>query len=366
MLASVVLALVCTAHAARPPNGAHGLRSASSSLMPWLPSWAALSFTSKNEAGGGGDAGECEDGEIRKNGLKAIKEMPFIGLFENLRDVSKFEASGMTTAQGKLWIVFDNLHSIGRIEERFTFRDPDNILLGHLGEDSQFEGLSYDDKTGHFYVVEEVVEQGDTHLHPVAQEIRMDEKRQTYDIIERCPIHFQLSHQNKGFEGIHFYRDPKDPDREFLIGLCEGNWCKGGRRGREVGNGRLVVSSFYKNSTGCGWDVVKVVNIPPVAAFQDYSGIDFRDDRVAIISQEDSAMYVGYFDFEALDFTLRDEERIYHFPRDNHCDMIYCNVEGVAWLDDFRVIIASDKAKSTQPYRCTPHDQSIGIFALPN
>jgi hypothetical protein len=31
------------------------------------------------------------------------------------------------------------------------------------------QGLSYDEETGHFYVVEEVVEQGDTHLHPVAQ-----------------------------------------------------------------------------------------------------------------------------------------------------------------------------------------------------
>jgi hypothetical protein len=31
------------------------------------------------------------------------------------------------------------------------------------------QGLSYDEETGHFYVVEEVVEQGDSHLHPVAQ-----------------------------------------------------------------------------------------------------------------------------------------------------------------------------------------------------
>jgi hypothetical protein len=44
---------------------------------------------------------------------------------------------------------------------------------------------------------------------------------------------------------------------------------------------------------------------------------------------------------------------------------IYCNVEGIAWLDDMRFIVSSDKAKKTQPYRCTVHDQSIGIFALP-
>jgi hypothetical protein len=44
---------------------------------------------------------------------------------------------------------------------------------------------------------------------------------------------------------------------------------------------------------------------------------------------------------------------------------IFCNVEGISWLDDDRFIISSDKAKSTQPYRCTHHDQSIHIFALP-
>lgn len=42
---------------------------------------------------------------------------------------------------------------------------------------------------------------------------------------------------------------------------------------------------------------------------------------MAITSQENSAMWVGYFDFEALEFS--DEgSQVYHFPRDNHCDMV--------------------------------------------
>lgn len=40
-------------------------------------------------------------------------------------------------------------------------------------------------------------------------------------------------------------------------------------------------------------------------------------------------------------------------------------MEGISWLDDSRFIVTSDKAKSYQPYRCTLHDQSIAIFALP-
>jgi hypothetical protein len=45
--------------------------------------------------------------------------------------------------------------------------------------------------------------------------------------------------------------------------------------------------------------------------------------------------------------------------------MIFCNVEGVQWLDDVRVVIASDKAKKDQPFRCVDHEQRVSIFALP-
>jgi hypothetical protein len=54
------------------------------------------------------------------------------------------------------------------------FRGPLEALLacgkrGATPHNAPLQGLAYDEQTGHFYVVEEVVEQGDTHLHPVAQ-----------------------------------------------------------------------------------------------------------------------------------------------------------------------------------------------------
>lgn len=45
----------------------------------------------------------------------------------------------MTIALGSLWIVFDNLHALGRVNEHFEFRDRRNVLVGVAGEDSQFE-----------------------------------------------------------------------------------------------------------------------------------------------------------------------------------------------------------------------------------
>lgn len=45
--------------------------------------------------------------------------------------------------------------------------------------------------------------------------------------------------------------------------------------------------------------------------------------------------------------------------------MEYCNVEGIAFVDDHRVAVVSDEAKSKQSFVCDKHDQAIQVFALP-
>uniref|UniRef100_A0A383W8D3 Uncharacterized protein n=1 Tax=Tetradesmus obliquus TaxID=3088 RepID=A0A383W8D3_TETOB len=310
---------------------------------------------------------ECDTLEFRKSLLTMIKEMPFVGLFGDIKGQTKFEASGMTVApQGGrdwLWIVFDNLLAIGRVDEHFEFRDKRNQLVGETGEDSQFEGLTYVASTGHFFAVEELYDEEAHAMEPYTHEIEMSADGSTYTTIQRCPVHYAFEHENKGFEGLHYHEDAHG--HKYLLGLCEGNFCKGGAEGRETGNGRIIVSQFNGKSRegACGWDVVKEVAIPPAADFMDYSGMAFRGSKTAIVSQENSAMWVGEFDFEALEFTS--EGQVFNFPRDNHCDMIFCNVEGVQWLDDVRVVIASDKAKKDQPFRCVDHEQRVSIFALP-
>lgn len=86
--------------------------------------------------------------------------------------------------------------------------------------------------------------------------------------------------------------------------------------------------------------------------------------KLAIVSQEDAAIWIGDFDIDALDFKSNEGE-IYHLPRDNDCRVVYCNAEGLQWLDNYRLLVASDKAKSRQPFWCDAHDQAIHIFAFP-
>ena len=111
-------------------------------------------------------------------------------------------------------------------------------------------------------------------------------------------------------------------------------------------------------------------NHAPIQARRDYAGFAFNGSRVAIVSQEDSTLWVGEYNYgegatEPEDYEFATGGSVLTFPRNSACEIVYCNVEGVHWLDDYRIIVTSDKAKSTQPWRCVAKDQSVHIFAVP-
>ena len=54
--------------------------------------------------------------------------------------------------------------------------------------------------------------------------------------------------------------------------------------------------------------------------------------QVAITSQEDSTVWVGFFDWDTLEFV--DDGVVLFFPRGGDCQPIYCNVEGIEWIDE--------------------------------
>lgn len=42
------------------------------------------------------------------------------------------------------------------------------------------------------------------------------------------------------------------PPGQFLLALCEGNHCSGGRRGRDRGNGRILLAQLHSNASSTG------------------------------------------------------------------------------------------------------------------
>ncbi len=42
----------------------------------------------------------------------------------------------------------------------------------------------------------------------------------------------------------------------------------------------------------------------------------------------------------------KDDYKLYDFPKNENCETVYCNIEGVHWVDDYTIIAVSDKMKS--------------------
>lgn len=312
----------------------------------------------------------CAGPLYRKQALKFVKELAFPGLFPELTKLEHhFEGSGITPVNGSYYVVFDSLASLGQFDLRFSFRGPENRMVrGPHGadEDSQFEGISYSERTNTFFVVQESVKDPVLGLVPLITEIRMNSDGSRYEIVgEAHPVNFKLDDENKGFESVTYFDG--DGGERYILGMCEGNFCKGNKnRGDQRGNGKIVWAEYKANTSR--WEVKQLINLPPDAYFADYSSIGFwgyKGEDVAIVTQEDAAVWVGKFDWKAMAFKA-DKGKTYHFPRsDNDCNKIFCNVEGIAWIDRQRLVVVSDKAKDDQDYRCMQHDQSVHIFALP-
>ena len=112
------------------------------------------------------------------------------------------------------------------------------------------------------------------------------------------------------------------------------------------------------------WKHIGAIKLPKAVKFEDYSAIAARGKRVAIVSQSLSAVWVGTVALSSS--KVSGKGRVYRFPLNKKKKCVYCNVEGVDWLADDRIIVVSDRMKSgDQPDRCAKKDKSIHIFDIP-
>ena len=60
--------------------------------------------------------------------------------------------------------------------------------------------------------------------------------------------------------------------------------------------------------------------------------------------------------------------KVLQFPKSEDCHTVYCNIEGIHWINDEMILAVSDKMKGRgkQDYRCLEKDQSIHAFVLPS
>eukprot|EP01067_Filipodium_phascolosomae_P000176 Filipodium_phascolosomae@DN1143_c0_g1_i1.p1 len=398
----------------------------------------------KGGNGSGSGSGEvdrslCESKDFTSIFLKSMFEMSFAGLFRDTKGEKKFEASDIVLVGDSYWAVCDNSWALEKLHSSLTPFSEKNVQVGNpkgygkgkyseeAGQDSGWEALVFLPENGNFLAVRESIESEmseETSFRAVVQELHVDnlESPQNYTIVEECETEFEFTSSNKGFEGAISLRNAKG--ERFLIGLCEGNYCDSGARGRDPGHGRLVFMTKTKipkkmmhlkerhennnkhqgsdsGESKCMWKTVMTLDLSPEAKFVDYSAVAIRGSRLVVTSQESSSLWIG--DLEGLvwpsevlslkktgdggekssaDMLFGEHEKllpenlksvklstgkVLNFPRNDNCQVQYCNIEGIHFIGPNVFIAVSDKMKSggRQPFECLSKDQSVHAFHAP-
>lgn len=273
-----------------------------------------------------------------------VAEAKVYKLLKGYDKSDKFEASGVTYVDGYFYVVFDNLYEIGKLKKTLPQNSNENSLLSFGFGDSGFEAITYRNNANPgFYVAEETVKNGSQYQ----PRIREYNAAMDYQSDLWADYYFTSANKNKGFEGLAWINRGGN---EYLLGLVEGT-------------GKIPVLK----KTGSLWQ--KVAEINPPVAFTDYADIALYGNKIAIVSQEDSKLWVGTL--SSTDWSLSGG-KTYAFPKGDTNgnvgagnNVLYANVEGVSFISETQIVVVSDKAKSDQPDYHKFKEQSVHIFNLP-
>jgi hypothetical protein len=288
--------------------------------------------------------------------LELVREAKAADLLaDTAPDLHRLEASGLSLELshegGLLWVIFDNLPHIAALDPDLRAGSGHTRLVRRSGPAPGYEDIACDGPAGRRYVLIEATPVADGTFRPQIDEFYAD-----WRLVARRWVELVVETPNKGLEGLSCVHRA---GRRYLLALSEGNDNRGGRRGRLPGKGLVHVLE----QVGDAWVVQDRIQLPADLAFRDYSGLSVRGVRIAVVSQEASALWVGRLDRAR--WTVVDDGQVFPFPRDGRGRIRYGTVEGVCWLDDDRVAVVSDRAKRTQPLRFRETGESIHVFALP-
>jgi len=283
--------------------------------------------------------------------LELIKEAKVFDILAGRLD-PRLEASGVLAKDGLFYIIFDNLPHIACVgAELSPAAVANHVIEQDQGHRRGFEDIVHDSSSGHFYVLIESLHRGHGKFMAAVQEYNIN-----FGYLGTAWLDFPLDRPNKGLEGLTCVHRQ---GQTYLLALCEGNRCQGGAASRVPGGGRIQVFQRGRHQ----WDRVDKIRLPETVLFEDYSGIAVTGDRIAVISQVTSALWLG--NLAPSGWQVTGAGTSYALPRDADGSIVYGTAEGVSWIAPDQVVMVSDKAKPEQDPRCRAKDQSIHIFRIP-
>ena len=277
--------------------------------------------------------------------LKIVHEVKFNKIIDGKDRMERYEASGVRFAYGSFYVVFDNSSRAARVDTKLTRAK----LLGKKRKKEGFEGIACNPLNNKFYLVEESVK------HKGAWNGRLSVTDKAFSPASKQRwLEYGFESGNKGFEGLAFLR--RDA-KEYLLALCEGNGCKAGREGKKPGGGTIQLFEKKKKK----WKLTGAIRLPDTLRFSDYSGLDISADNTLVVSsQTSSALWIGKLDADK--WKTVGSGKVYTFPKDRNNETLYCNVEGVSWIDSHHLVVVSDAKKKSQPKQCKMKAQSIHLI----
>ena len=261
------------------------------------------------------------------------------------------EASGVVAKDDYYYIVFDNIRRIARIHSGLDRRSSKHGWFGRARSGDGYEDIAFSPHTRRFYLLIE----GEKHPDGTYK-AQIDECDEAGNFKGRRWIDVNFEKRNTGFEGlsaVHF------DGENYLLALCEGNKCRGGKKGRQPGGGRIHVLQRVRPAG----KPEATLALPRRVMVEDSSAVAIRGTRIAIVSQESSRLWVGTIRFR--DWSIVGRGRIYGFPRTRKGKRQYCTVEGVNWIGPRAFVMVSDLSKKHHAKRCDKHDQAIHVFRIP-
>lgn len=330
---------------------------------------------------------DCDSPLFAKRTLKVVDEYPIARMvFDEKRmtaakGLNKFEASDVSGVPGEgnpFFVVLDNSFKIFRVGPTVSLLDEgaNNLMSwpGDEGEESQFEVLAYNMTSASFVAVQEMITADDGSMRARMFDVTFAED--TAIVADECDSDYKFEKENKGFEG-GVVIDGAD-GVSYMLALCEGNHCGGGKKGRDTGNGRLIILRRGTDDDGkCLFKIEGELKLPKEVDFADYSAITLNQNAapgkdgemtVAVASQENAAIWIGTIK------PVKDGDDpfefgpgiIYDFPPTESCHQQYCNVEGIHFATDRTIVAVSDamKSRGKQDYRCWDKAQSVHLVSF--
>jgi len=279
--------------------------------------------------------------------LKLVGESKVHRLLNGRTRKDDLEASGVFVLdESTCYVIFDNLNQVAKIDTSLK-AETANELIDAPSPGTGFEDITFDFAKRRFYLLIEAMKDVSGDFRGRVAEYDEDFTFQRCSWLEKV-----FDGDNKGFEGLAHVRHG---GKEYLWALCEGNLCTSD----EKGGGQI--EAFERTGKG-KWVPSYKVALPKTAEFKDYSALAVSGDRVALVSQKSLRFWHGKLDGSGRAFP-DDAGAVFRFPKRKK----YCNVEGVSWLADDRVIAVSDRRKKNgQGKGCAEKDQSIHVFKIPS